>query len=192
MRSCIFLVRFRGFKSASHLCTSLSSGGGRGSGLGRRLPALLDRDPCPMTLNSEEKELIRNSFQTVSRNSRQAADRFYGILFEMAPPLRELFVNDLERQGAQLMSKLGFIVAEIGDIEGLAPVLEDLALRHLAYGVKPEHYPLVGSALLRMLEECLGDDFTPETRAAWVKTYDELSARMIRSAYAHQRPSAAT
>lgn len=140
-----------------------------------------------MALSSEESELVRSSFRTVSRRSQQAADRFYEILFEVAPPVRALFVNDLERQGAQMMHKLDLIVSEIQDIEGLAPVLEDLALRHVAYGVKPEHYPLVETALLRMLEEILGDDFTPATRAAWAKTYGELSARMIRSAYAQAR-----
>jgi len=138
-----------------------------------------------MPLSSDERELIRTSFRAVSWASQSAADRFYAILFEEAPQTRELFVNDLEQQGAQLMSKLSLIVSEIQDIEGLLPVLEDLALRHVAYGVKPEHYPLVGSALLRMLEEFLGEDFTPEIRNAWTKAYSELSALMIKSAYSH-------
>jgi nitric oxide dioxygenase len=144
-----------------------------------------------MALTSDERELIRDSFRVVSRNRRQAAARFYELLFEQAPQTRELFVNDLERQGVELMSKLGLIVAEIQNIEGLAPVLEDLALRHVAYGVKPHHYPLVGAALVGMLAGIVGDDFTPATRAAWTKAYDNLSALMIRGAYSHERPFAA-
>jgi nitric oxide dioxygenase len=144
-----------------------------------------------MALTSDERELIRDSFRVVSRNRRQAAARFYELLFEQAPQTRELFVNDLERQGVELMSKLGLIVAEIQNIEGLVPVLEDLALRHVAYGVKPHHYPLVGTALVGMLAEIVGDAFTPETRAAWTKAYDNLSALMIRGAYSHERPLAA-
>lgn len=136
-----------------------------------------------MTLTRDERELIRDSFRSVSRNRRQAAARFYEILFDQAPQTRTLFVNDMEQQGAELMSKLGLIVAELQNLEGLAPVLEDLALRHVAYGVKPEHYPPVGAALVQMLAEVLGDDFTPETRAAWTKAYDDLSTLMIRSAY---------
>ncbi|MGF1595225.1 MAG: globin domain-containing protein [Kiloniellaceae bacterium] len=145
-----------------------------------------------MALTSDEGELIRSSFRQVSRDRQQAAARFYEILFERAPETRHLFVNTLEQQGAELMSKLGLIVAEIQNIEGLVPVLEDLALRHVAYGVKPEHYPLVGTALQQMLTEFLGDDFTPETRAAWAKAYDDLSSLMIRSAYSHERPVAAS
>ena len=139
-----------------------------------------------MTLTSDERELIRDSFRSVSRNRRQAAARFYEILFDQAPQTRTLFVNDMEQQGAELMSKLGLIVAELQNLEGLAPVLEDLALRHVAYGVKPEHYPPVGAALVQMLAEFLGDDFTPETSTAWTKAYDDLSALMIRSAYTRE------
>ncbi|MGF1631632.1 MAG: globin domain-containing protein [Kiloniellaceae bacterium] len=143
-----------------------------------------------MALTSDERDLIRDSFRIVSRDRRQAAARFYELLFEQAPQTRELFVNDLERQGVELMSKLGLIVAEIQNIEGLVPVLEDLALRHVAYGVKPHHYPMVGAALMEMLAEIVGDAFTPATRAAWTKAYGDLSALMIRSAYSHDRPLA--
>lgn len=140
-----------------------------------------------MALSSEERDLVRDSFRVVSRDRRQAATRFYEILFERAPETRALFVNDLEQQGAELMSKLGLIVAELQNVQALAPVLEDLALRHVAYGVKPHHYPAVGAALVEMLAEVVGDAFTPETRAAWEKAYAELAEVMIRSAYSHER-----
>ena len=139
-----------------------------------------------MALTPDETELIRNSFRIVSQDSPQAANRFYRILFERSPHLRHMFLNDMEQQGGMLMSKLGLIVAELQNIPGLVPVLEDLALRHVAYGVKPQHYPLVGDALLQMLAEMLAEDFTPATRAAWVKAYDDVSRLMIRSAYSHE------
>ena len=44
---------------------------------------------------------------------------------------------------------------------GDRPDRSDLARRHVAYGVQPEHYALVGSALLWTLEQGLGDEFTP-------------------------------
>ncbi|MGD1876859.1 MAG: globin domain-containing protein [Kiloniellaceae bacterium] len=141
-----------------------------------------------MALTSDEADLVRSSFRIVSRTSQQSAERFYEILFAMAPETRDLFVNDMVQQGAELMSKLGLIVAELQNLAGMRPILEDLALRHVAYGVKPHHYALVGSALLQMLDEVVGDDFTPETRDAWAKAYGDLSDLMIRSAYAHESP----
>ena len=143
-----------------------------------------------MALSDEERALVRSSFRLAARNRREAAARFYEILFEEAPEARALFVKDLEQQGVELMNKLGLIVADLQNIQGLVPVLEDLALRHVAYGVKPEHYAPVGVALVEMLAESLGDDFTPATRAAWTKAYAEVSDLMIRSAYTQERPLA--
>src|SRR6516165_10653891 len=48
---------------------------------------------------------------------------------------------------------------------------------------RPEHYALVGSALLWTLEQGLGDEFTPALRAAWAAAYCALSEVMIASAY---------
>lgn len=136
-----------------------------------------------MALSNDEIALIRSSFRVVTQNTEQAADRLYRILFEIAPEVREMFLRDMQPQGAMLMSKLGLVVSELQHLEALAPMLEDLALRHVAYGVKPEHYPVLGEALLRMLADVVGDDFTTETRAAWNKAYDELATLMIGSAY---------
>ncbi|WP_282605551.1 globin domain-containing protein [Pelagibius sp. Alg239-R121] len=136
-----------------------------------------------MALTADEVELIRSSFRRISRVSEQAADRFYGILFSRAPETRILFTTDLERQGAMLMSKLAVIVSELHNTHTLAPMLEGLALRHVAYGVKREHYPLAGTALLEAFSDMLGEDFTPEAKAAWEKAYTELADLMTSTAY---------
>lgn len=136
-----------------------------------------------MALTKDEIQLIRESFRMVSQHSEQAADRFYRNLFDDAPETRHLFVNDMKTQGAMLMSKLGLVVAQLQNMDALAPMLEDLALRHVAYGVKPEHYPLVGTALVKMMGDMLGDDFTPEAKAAWLNAYNALEVLMVGTAY---------
>ncbi|MEO3429230.1 globin domain-containing protein [Pelagibius sp. CAU 1746] len=138
-----------------------------------------------MAMSSAERELVQGGFRKVADRSQEAADRFYTHLFEIAPQTRALFLNDMELQGAQFISKLGLIVAELQNFEGLRPVLEDLALRHVAYGVRPEHYPSLGKALTRMLADILEDDYTPAAEAAWTKAYGEISRVMIDSAYSH-------
>lgn len=136
-----------------------------------------------MALTKSEIQLIRESFRMVSQSTEQAADRFYRNLFEAAPQTRHLFVNDMKTQGAMLMSKLGLVVAQLQSLDALAPMLEDLALRHVAYGVKPEHYPLVGDALVKMMADMLGDEFTPEARAAWMNAYNAIEMLMVSTAY---------
>ncbi len=109
-----------------------------------------------MRLTDQEAELVRASFRVLSVDGPGAAACFYGRLFEISPETRGLFVADLARQGVKLMSTL-------------APVVEDMAFRHLAYGVRPEHYSVVGEALQEMLAERLAADWTPEVAAAWAK-----------------------
>jgi hemoglobin-like flavoprotein len=40
-------------------------------------------------------------------------------------------------------------------------------MKHVSYGVKPEHYAPVGVALLWTLERGLGTEWTPDLAAAW-------------------------
>ncbi len=136
-----------------------------------------------MALSNHEVQLLRDSFRDMATRSEQAADRFYKILFEKDPDSRILFTNDIGRQGTMLMSKLGIIVSELHHMESLAPMLEGLAMRHVAYGVKKEHYPVVGDVLIQVLSEMLDDEFTPEMEAVWVKVYSELSDLMTEIAY---------
>ena len=65
----------------------------------------------------------------------------------------------------------------------MLPAASALAKRHVAYGAKPEHYPVVGSALLWMLERGLGDAWTKEVADAWTAAYGTLSGSMIEQAY---------
>ena len=101
----------------------------------------------------------------------------------MAPDTRSLFRGDMNKQGRKLMSSLAMVVNSLGDFDTIVPIARDLAKRHVAYGVTPEHYLLIGSALLWTLEQGLGGEFTPEVRAAWEAAYSALSEVMIASAY---------
>lgn len=136
-----------------------------------------------MALSNNEIQLIRSSFRAVLLNSENVAERFYHNLFERAPETRVLFTTDMSRQGDMLMSKLSVIVLELHNMNTLAPMLEGLALRHVAYGVKREHYPVAGEVLLETFAELLGDRFTPEMREAWEKAYGEMAELMTTSAY---------
>ncbi len=136
-----------------------------------------------MRLNEREADLIRESFRGVAADPIRAADIFCRRLFEEAPQVRTLFIGDLARQGQMLISTLGVVVAQMQRWDALHPMLEDLALRHVAYGVKPDHYPLVGRALVAMLHDMAQPTLAEETEAAWEKAYGELSSSMIAAAY---------
>lgn len=136
-----------------------------------------------MNLDEHQIDTIRATFLTLSADTRRAGDVFYKHLFGIAPDTRNLFVTDIELQGAKLMSTLALVVSQLQTWRDLEPVLEDLALRHLAYGVRRHHYQAVGAALQATLRDILQAAFTPEAETAWARAYDALADTMTAMAY---------
>lgn len=134
-------------------------------------------------MTPEERNLVQSSFAAVAPIAEQAAELFYGRLFEIAPEVKPLFKGDMKAQGRKLMQMLAAAVGGLDDLDALVPVVQDLAKRHIGYGVTAEHYKPVGEALIWTLEQGLGDKFTPEVRDAWLKTYGVLSSVMTDVAY---------
>jgi hemoglobin-like flavoprotein len=133
-------------------------------------------------LTPSQKELVKSSFAKVLPISDQAAELFYGRLFEIDPSLRPLFTTDMKEQGRKLMQMIAIAVRGLDDLGTLVPAVRDLGRRHVSYGVKDEHYETVGAALLWTLQQGLGDEFTPETKEAWVVVYGVLSSTMKEAA----------
>jgi hemoglobin-like flavoprotein len=116
------------------------------------------------------------------------ADLLYRRLFEIAPHLRALFPADLTEQKEKLVTMLALAILNLHRIEEIVPAVEDLARRHVTYGVTEVDYKPVGEALMWTLEEALGDQFTPAVRSAWLAAYGLLSGVMI-SAAAEPQPA---
>lgn len=130
-------------------------------------------------MTPQDIDLVQSSFAKVVPIREAAASLFYGRLFEIAPEVKPLFKGDITEQGKKLMTTLGVVVNGLKNLEAIIPAAEGLAVKHVEYGVKTEHYTPVGEALIWTLEQGLGDDFTPETKAAWIAAYTTLSGVMI-------------
>jgi hemoglobin-like flavoprotein len=127
--------------------------------------------------------LVQDSFGKVTPISDQAASIFYDRLFEVAPQVRAMFPDDLTDQRKKLMATLAVVVNGLTNLQAILPAASALAKRHVGYGAKPEHYPVVGSALLWTLEKGLGDAWTDDVAQAWTAAYGTLSHYMIAEAY---------
>lgn len=134
-------------------------------------------------MTPNEIDLVQSSFAKVVPIKNEAANLFYTRLFDVAPEVKSMFSGDMEEQGAKLMMTLAAVVNGLHDLEATLPQVKALAVRHVDYGVKPEHYPVVGSALLWTLSQGLGDEFTSDVEAAWTTAYGTLSSVMIEAAY---------
>ena len=134
-------------------------------------------------MTPEQVNLVQQSFAKVAPISEQAAVLFYDRLFEVAPSVQAMFPADMTEQRKKLMATLAFVVNGLGNLESILPAASALATRHVSYGAKKEHYPVVGAALLWTLEKGLGEAWTPDVAAAWTAAYDVLSSYMISEAY---------
>jgi len=134
-------------------------------------------------MNPSQVKLVQESFAKVAPISEQAAVIFYDRLFEVAPAVKAMFPADMAEQRKKLMATLAVVVNGLSNIESILPAASALATRHVSYGAKPEHYPVVGGALLWTLEKGLGAAWTPEVAAAWTAAYGTLSNFMIAEAY---------
>jgi len=122
--------------------------------------------------------LVRTSFAALAPRADAAAALFYARLFELDPGLRPLFGGDMREQGRKLMQTIGVAVAALDRIDSLTPTLEALGARHAGFGVLDRHYEVVGSALLRALEELLGERGGSEVRDAWAAVYKTVADAM--------------
>jgi hemoglobin-like flavoprotein len=134
-------------------------------------------------MTPEQIKAIQESFAKVAPISEQAAELFYGRLFEIAPAVKPLFRGDMKEQGKKLMATLAVVVNGLDNLQSILPAASALAKRHVDYGVKASDYTPVGQALLWTLERGLGPNWTPDLAAAWTTAYTVLSDFMIGEAY---------
>lgn len=130
----------------------------------------------------EEIKLIKDSWAKVVSISEQAAELFYGRLFEVHPEVQPYFKGDMKEQGRKLMVMIGSAVNSLENLGPMIPLIRESGKRHAGYGVKDEDYDKVADALIWTLEKSLGDDFTREVKNAWVTTYTSLADVMKEAA----------
>ncbi len=132
---------------------------------------------------SLQVELLEQSFGQVKPDAAAFAASFYDILFTDAPAAKPLFAHvAMADQQDKLLQSLVYVVENLRNPEALVAALEGLGARHVKYGALPEHYPIVGAALLKTFQTYLGDDWTPEVKQAWVEAYGLITEVMLKGA----------
>ena len=144
-----------------------------------------------MNLQPETIAQVQTTWKAVEPIAPVAAQLFYDNLFTADPSLRSMFRGDMEEQGRKLMDMIGVAIRKLDNPRALTHVLEALGKRHHGYGVRDEHYAIVGEALLATLAAGLGDLFTPPVEQAWATVYGVIADVMQRAAHAESEALAA-
>ena len=106
-------------------------------------------------------------------------DVFYSRLFFRAPSLRKMFSASMNSQYKKLVDMLSLIVARLERPDEITQEIKELAMKHVGYGVKQQHYEVVGECLLWTLEQGLGNDWNEEIKAAWSSCYNMIAGAML-------------
>ena len=106
-------------------------------------------------------------------------DVFYSKLFTELPAAKRMFTGSMNNQYKKFIDMLSVIVGRLNNLEELTEDIKEMAKRHAGYGVKAEHYKIVGDALLWTLQQGLGPDWDNEVKEAWATCYQMLADTMI-------------
>jgi hemoglobin-like flavoprotein len=138
-----------------------------------------------MTLTETQKGLVQSSFALAAMDVDRVAETFYRRLFEIAPHTQTLFHStDMQYQGQKLMQTLATLVGGLDRLDEIVGAIQSLGVRHIKYGVHPEDYQAVGQALIWTFDTLMGDQFTDETKAAWLEVYTIVANTAIEAAQA--------
>jgi hemoglobin-like flavoprotein len=133
-------------------------------------------------MTSKQIEIVKTTWAMVAPLAEQVGPLFYNRLFEIAPETKPLFQRtSIPEQSKKLLAMLNYVISKLDKLETLLDEINALALRHVQYGVKTEHYEKVGAALLWTLEQGLQSAWTDETKDAWITCYVLLSGAMLQA-----------
>ncbi|RKS75586.1 hemoglobin-like flavoprotein [Motilibacter peucedani] len=129
-------------------------------------------------MTPEQVDVVDRTLAALRAPDAFAAD-FYRRLFAAAPGLRPLFPPSLEEQQRKFAAMLVEIAAGIREHDDFLERCADLGARHAGYGVRVEHYEIVGDALLAALAGAPGVHWDDEVQEAWQAAYALISDVMM-------------
>ncbi len=124
--------------------------------------------------------VLEDSFDLIAPRGEELVERFYDRVFATAPELKSLFGDtNMVRQRQMLLGALVLLRKSMRNLDAIVPTLRSLGARHATYGVLPEHYPIIGSALLGTMAEIGEGEWVPEYTRAWTAAYAVVQQTML-------------
>jgi nitric oxide dioxygenase len=122
---------------------------------------------------------IRRQFGQIAPRKEEFAALFYDRLFDGDPTIRPMFPADMRPQRVKLIQALAHIILSLDNLDAVIDDVRELGMRHVGYGVRPDHYNAVGEALLATLAEVLGGSFDDFAQASWALAYGIIADAMV-------------
>lgn len=133
-------------------------------------------------MKPETFDIIRQTLPILEQHGEKLADCFYKNMFRNNPEIKTFFNPAHQHDGTQPRALAGALCAfaqHVDNPQKLQQAIELIAHKHVALGIKPEHYPIVGHNLLLTLGEILGEAATDDIIDAWADAYGVLAGLFI-------------
>ena len=130
-------------------------------------------------MNDATKAIIKATAPVLKDKGEEITTAMYKVLFSKYHETQELFKDASPEQHKKLANAVYAYAVNIDKLENLGKGIEQMAMVHVKTKVKPEHYPMVGDALLQAIKEVLGDAASDEIMSAWEEAYGFLANVLI-------------
>jgi NAD(P)H-flavin reductase/hemoglobin-like flavoprotein len=134
-------------------------------------------------------KLLKESWTLVEEQQDKVAGYFYARMFLSQPALRDLFPVQMDVQRARLLNAIVTAVQTLEDPEVFDDYLKSLGRDHRKFHVQPEHYDVVGSALIEAMRAFAGERWSIEYDQAWADAYGVIASKMLAGAAADTNPA---
>lgn len=134
-------------------------------------------------LTEQQRAIIKATVPLLETGGEALTRHFYRIMLAEYPEVRPLFNQAHQASGEQpraLANAVLMYARHIDRLEALGPLVGQIVNKHVSLQVLPEHYPIVGTCLLRAIREVLGAEIaTDAVLDAWGAAYGMLAGLLI-------------
>lgn len=134
-------------------------------------------------LSAEHRAIVKATVPLLESGGVALTTHFYDTMMREYPEVRPLFNQTHQATGAQaraLAHGVLMYARHIDRLDQLGDLVSQIVNKHVSLNILPEHYPIVGTCLLRAIREVLGTDIaTDDVIAAWGAAYGQLADILI-------------
>ena len=134
-------------------------------------------------LTEQQRAIVKSTVPLLESGGEALITHFYNTMLGEYPEVRPLFNQAHQQSGAQpraLAHSVLMYAKHIDRLDALGDLPAQIVNKHVALQVRPEHYPIVGTCLLRAIREVLGAEIaTDEVIDAWGAAYQQLADILI-------------
>ena len=134
-------------------------------------------------LTPEQRAIVKSTVPLLEAGGEALTTHFYKIMLAGHPEVRPFFNQANQVSGDQpraLANGVLMYARNIDKLEQLGGLVSQIIHKHVSLQIQPEHYPIVGSCLLRAIREVLGAELaTDAVIDAWAAAYQQLADILI-------------